>query len=101
MPRLACAAIREEELHALRIGFLRAATARASSILLKWRMALGASERAVWQTLLPAGVDPALPGLLDTGFEAYRADFAASAPWTLRLALRAALWAATWLAPGL
>src|ERR1041385_7942329 len=62
-------------------------------------MALRPSERVVWEALLPAGAVPALPGLLDTDFEAFRADFSASAPWTLRLALRAALWAATWLAP--
>jgi|SRR5579859_7993134 len=58
-----------------------------------------ASERAVWETLLPSGKHPVLPGLLDAGFEAFYDDFRASAPLSLRLALRAALWSCTWVAP--
>lgn len=66
--------------------------------MIEWRVTLHASERAVWETLLPSG-DPVFPGLLETDFETFYDDFHASAPLSLRLALRGALWSAVWLAP--
>jgi hypothetical protein len=63
-------------------------------------MALGARDRVVLDTLLPADADPVLPeGVLDPGFDAFHAEFERAAPPVTRRAFRLALLAATWIAP--
>ncbi len=57
-------------------------------------------DRAVLDTLLPAGAHPALPrGVLETGFDAFLADLERDAPARLRRAFRLGLFAAGWVAP--
>lgn len=46
-----------------------------------------------------AVLDALLPGLMETGFEDFLADYEKSAVLPLRLGYSAALWAAAWLSP--
>jgi hypothetical protein len=58
------------------------------------------SARTVVDTLLPGGAHPILGrGALDAGFEAFLAEFVATAPPRLRLGFRAGVAAAMWVAP--
>lgn len=54
-------------------------------------------ERAVVDALVPPG--GALPGALESGFEAFEERFRAEAPLMMGLGWRAALFAAAWLSP--
>lgn len=56
-------------------------------------------ERAVLETLLPAGGHPALKGLFEAGFEDFYRDFERTAIMRLRLGFKAALFAAIWISP--
>jgi hypothetical protein len=61
---------------------------------------LGAGDRAVLDTLLPAGADPLLPlGLLDSGFEQFLSEFDRDAADNLRQGFAIALFAASWAGP--
>lgn len=55
---------------------------------------------AVFDTLIPPGEVEGLPGLMESGFEAfYRGEFREKAPLPMRLAFRFALFFAIWGAP--
>jgi hypothetical protein len=60
---------------------------------------LNPRQRAVIDALLPAGVDPGLPGAFESGFDEFYADFERSALLPMRLSFKAALWASAWLSP--
>lgn len=60
---------------------------------------MNARERAVMETLLPAGDHDVLPGALEAGFEEFYARFQATALPSMSLGFKAALWTAAWVAP--
>lgn len=61
---------------------------------------LSKQARIIVDTLLPAGVNPALKyGIFDAGFDAFWSDFDRSTLPSLRWGFRAALFAAMWIAP--
>jgi hypothetical protein len=61
---------------------------------------LGRNDWIVLDTLLPANAHPDLPaGIVDTGFDAFYADFERDAARSFRVGFRVALWAGIWIAP--
>jgi hypothetical protein len=60
---------------------------------------LSPAQRAVLETLLPSGAHPTLPGVLETGFEGFYADFEKTALPSMRLGFKAAVFFAQWVSP--